>query len=103
MSIRFAEDFTFRSLDFAFPHAACDAVFAVERDYIRKGVVTRSSCSGPMPTGDGRRVSGTMSRRVMMVDERWADAFIADLEAACAPFPVDDKDWHGFGDNVVEV
>lgn len=101
MSIKFKENYDFRRLDFAYPREAIDAVAAVEMKYIKMGVPVRGIQAGPMFVSYAR-VSGTMSERIMLIDSEHADAFIADLQAACEPFEAADEDFGNFGKETVD-
>ena len=81
MGARFKENYPVRLLNFNYPRSATKAVYDVEMKYIERDVWTRSMSSGPMAL-PGHRVSGERNQRIMMVDERFADEFIADLKKA---------------------
>jgi hypothetical protein len=96
VSIRFRENWDYRYLDFAFPSAAREAIFDIEMKAINDGIATRSVQSGPLMI-DFPKCSGTMLHRIMMVDSKHAEAFIAEIEAACEPFTVTASEFGKYG------
>lgn len=94
--IRFRENWDYRRLDFAYPCEAIEAVFAVEKDFILRGVATRSMSSGPLGVSIGR-VSTKLSHRTMLVDSAYADEFVTALEKACEPFSAAEEEFGNYG------
>jgi hypothetical protein len=92
--MKFRDNFSFRMLDFAYPREAAKAIYELDIKYIDDGVETQSMVSGPMPMGD-MRYSGTMSRRIFLIDEAHADRYIAELKAVVKPFETKADDDYG--------